>query len=1630
MSLDNEILEQADLEALRLYDPHSMLHQEISAKIKQIFERLFQNTDIDINDFYFTGYDSNDANAFFLDASKTKNGKNIIAVSFGLIQNVSNTEELAAIIGHECGHYLWSQLLGGRNTIFQERAADLRSVDLMINAGYNPRNVLSAEQKVFGELKYSSPTLDVHSNPFNRVEDVKTYLAKLTLERGSFPDVAPSDPEYDKFKEKIKTIRAQQPYLSYIDKNLMLFLKSTNIEKITRTPQFRDALLMYLMTDIKNISENKTRLDQLEFIYKNFDFVANPPTNIETLNLRAIFNQLMELSNENDIIEPFLPSILSHSRLDAFDNFKDLFDAVSSFYKAASSSFYDTPYVSPEFWAEQILALKKYIPLAQNLVDFRQHVISFEPSPEIIGQKPFWVLLRERKDAQLNQALDLITRYPELLKYRVNDYLYDDQGCIIAYGEEMQKILFQRREAQNIERAQNNFDSMVSARTQDLADYQKIIDFLDGKIAPDDMQKSWLDKWVYLPQMGNTDYILQKYIDYIDTNRLMDFYNHLKSTAFYRDVTTKEIELPTNATNMDIYDKIGEILNMRSITVFYNTFDAYMKLAAHYHDTGDINAERNIYAQLDDVVSEAKRLIPDKNDSTSIWAVIYNHINNNLPRPASKNIFYCMPPLCDIMTDGIVNDLESNKSEIITNIMNTLGFKRLPQTEEELIFVIEKLGDYLFGKKYPDPDHEQDMRKAEKIFAAMKRYRHLFYNDALRIATEEVEREEAENQKNEPKDQDFAKDLYDDLPPETKYIMSSVHGRASDLSLAIPLLATFLNSGYKCNPVNVLKVCRKTYFYEMREFADIFTKLIPDESFNSLNLDDKIYLYEFLDTCRGFSKTNANKNRFIKQIVNEIITYPDYDIAVGYAERILMRKHIAFQEYDKNRLDIEFANEREKLLEFYSDYWANKLGQDDNSEESARAAQNLVNFLQDKDNNFSSSIAGELSDRIANKICAQENVTAILDSVNNKTIKGTDAERADYFGRGAEAFLNFVAKAPNVALATIEFINNELTDDSINTFINAIQSELKIHSYKMEAINFDVSYSEEFLTKESLTVLHENFWAANLQLRAYLMNHLLNGYSTKEDDKLQLILDMFFKSDSEYYDDAKLILKCIYQNLDSVERNLVLAALIASGKKSGENEMTAGTAVGRGLKMFLQNKGPAFIKFGQLLSYIPNLDPDIRHELSTLRDKAKIPSRAELFEMLTTSLPNSEYQKITHVGQILGAGSFFVTVQVKYDGKDCVISLMRPHTKKLTTDGINMIAKTIKDMAAKDKKFAVLQNIVNQARDSAYSEIDIEQDYEKYTEAIKIYESLKIHTPMGDYSPDVARWIAYGSAPDKTNSYKIMEMSPGVPLTSDELTEEERHDMALAYTTLELAILLSGNKWDTDRHAGNQNFLNKDLCEFCIGIFDTGAQMKTAPKRRDKRMIGYLLYTLINGIRDGKQISEILNTKIQDIDRLCKMFGISTAYIDGVQRGLTALSDIIQYQKEIRDDNGNIVQEAKSLTATDLENIAMAILQSGIIDKTLLNTTKAHFILDMLAFWKPKGELPTTNLEDYDNPISITVGPEITNQIQTRIINKAASEIEKIIEEKRKQEHLGVKIGLTEKKQDPTTPKNDFSNRM
>jgi len=294
-----------------------------------------------------------------------------------------------------------------------------------------------------------------------------------------------------------------------------------------------------------------------------------------------------------------------------------------------------------------------------------------------------------------------------------------------------------------------------------------------------------------------------------------------------------------------------------------------------------------------------------------------------------------------------------------------------------------------------------------------------------------------------------------------------------------------------------------------------------------------------------------------------------------------------------------------------------------------------------------------------------------------------------------------------------------------------------------------------------------------------------------------------------------------------------------------------------------------------------------------------------------------------------------------------------------------------------------------------------------------------VHTPSGDYSPDVARWMNYGADENGDNAFKIMEMAPGESLISGEMTEEEKHDMAMAYVTLELSILLSGARWDTDRHAGQQNFYNKSFQDFCIGIFDTGAQMNADPNRHDKVMLGHLLYELIRGVRGGKKIADVLNTKIKTLDSAGKTFGFDTLYIDGVQRGLIALSDIIEYQKEIKDKDGNIIQERRTLSESDLQNIIVAVLESGVIDKTVKRTITAKAILNKLRILRP-GWFKTLGegINTAPSEISVEYTGDTPQLSRVGLLVKARQEIEKLLQKKRDEEHLGINKDLITKSDD------------
>lgn len=1578
------ILNDNDFEGLRLYPENGKLHKIIGNQIKNVFEKMFQNTDVNFDDFYFTGFDSDNPNAFFIEKSKTNTDKNIIAVSRGLIKSLDSVEELAAIIGHESGHYLWSELLGGKNTIFQERGSDLYSVDLMMNAGYNPRYIISAQKKIFGDLNYESSTLDVHGNSFSRVSDVEAYITKIATERGDFPPVDKDvNPDWKKFQSDVHRQYEIEGYDTYLDKKLKEKFKTKDITKLNRIDVLR---LFYDEIKSDNITNYTIRLDDFYSKFKNLNIPENKSSQeIYVLqNIFLLLNSKLNKITKTDNIIRFLRNILYESKLEKFGPFMEQYQNIASFIK-----YYDDEFMA-EFFAKRILNLSWTVDFIKSFKD--SSYPRFYPfGQNNVGKMLPWDKLYSYNNKYITDALGYFGLsddnfynnriYSKKEAYDKEDYYFGKNKIVIAFGDKAHELYERDRKNQFM----TWFNSYIEESNKNIDDFLSLMnDFMlyeSGKLSFEQFVEKMNHVGPKKYLLGLTgDYkigvfddekikLMQKYK--IDLTPVYQFYQKLQNSKFYKDYvkTSPEFSLyPVLDKNVDINVLIGRINFLLNVSNLYNPYQMYMHVLCDFADKLSLtqnkdnhNIASEIYLSLlhnrpvFNQISHDKNLyqdnwqdIEEKRKNIDIYDLIYKkYFDEKIPHGSARN-----PVIAVTLPVYLVNALERDMKlfgkspDLLPGILSSFGITKMPENNQELIVVLAAL------------------QNKDKNAWGLRR-------NVLQIMC---------------------------------YVLADYMTRGYQLDI-ISVLDTFLDFDLEQNSSAIVR--------------EIFAKHIKLDYFNKLSLDNKIRLYEFMDEKNLFSQTTANKNLFIKIIVDEIVQNK-HPKSVQFAQNFLTRQPNSDMGLVASG-DFQFAAERTKLIDFYADYWANKFGVDDASDKYLNKVQtefvDFVNSSKDGNNNklFSSMIAKSLGNAVSEKIVAQEHVAKILGDLGREPVRGSTAEKYDSYGRFAEYAFSELAHNKNTAKASIEFLNEKLSNESIDKLLRVIVNELNKEK------------AELWCSAETLTLIHENFWDADLPVRAYLMNRLLNAYSTNDKDKLKFVVDMYFDSKSKYYNDAVLVLNSVYNNLQDYEKSLILSALCASGQNDGATQgLSSGTQVGRGLKMFLQTKGAAFVKFGQLLSYLPTLDSDIRKELSTLREKANIPTRADLFEMMKNSLPESEMKKISRVGKILGGGSFYVTVQVKYDGQDCVVALMRPHTRDLTISGINMISRSIDDMAKQDKSYAALKNIVEQARDSSFSEIDIQQDYKKYEHAVDVYQNLTVKTPYGRYSPDVAKWLAWGADSNKENAYKIMEMAPGMSLTSAKISEAEKHDFAIAYTALELMILLSGERWDTDRHAGQQNFYNKDFRDFCIGIFDTGAQMKDAPKKSDKIMLGHLLYELVRGARAGHSIGDVLTNKIKKIDDIGKQFKIDTMYIDGVQRGLTALSDIIEYQKEIKDENGNVVQESKSLSEDDLQNIITAVLDSGMVDKTVMKSIVGKAIINKLYVLRPGWfkSLPE-GIKQTTSNISIFYNGYKNNRKTINELNKSAEEIKRRLQENMSKKHLGVEIGLTEK-----DDKNTFINSV
>ncbi|MBN1325162.1 MAG: hypothetical protein JW974_03000 [Alphaproteobacteria bacterium] len=784
--------------------------------------------------------------------------------------------------------------------------------------------------------------------------------------------------------------------------------------------------------------------------------------------------------------------------------------------------------------------------------------------------------------------------------------------------------------------------------------------------------------------------------------------------------------------------------------------------------------------------------------------------------------------------------------------------------------------------------------------------------------------------------------------------------------------------------------------------------------FPNYNFGKAFRIYQHMENLGWFSKNESNQSELINILINNIKNM-SRDDREKYSFMLISGVYEDENNIRKNE-DLRFPNQKNELMNIFIDSIYEKLGKDDSSEKYKEKINGIIKSLEKeieitsfKDRSIlSKPDKAKLFRLLSDKIVSQEKLSQILGKKRVVAVGDKDAQSNDLKARLFEGFLAFLEQSNKRSVATIEFLNRKLTPESMNKFRTDINDG-----------NVSTDLQDKYLNTEFLELVYNSFWTEDLGFRSIVMNKLLNRVSSKskEEDKIKdqiaYVCDMHFSKEDKYRKDAELIFETAIMAFEPFERSLILSAIASADENKDSEHQNASKSVGAGLRMFFENMGPAWVKFGQLLSYVPELPSEIREDLGKLKDKADIPPRWELFDSIKNTLPDELQKNIISVDEILGAGSFWVTAKIKYvdiktgNVQDKVLSLLRPYALEKSRSGFKVIEKAVSDMARKDKKYKSLLKVAQQAKSSAEYEVDVVHGNKQFEKAKELYGDISININGEKFIPNVANWEYYGVGKDKVG-YKIMELARGKTLDKASASAEEKRKMALAYVTIELTNLFKGDVWDIDRHMGQQNFEKVNL-GYNVNIYDTGAQMKKAPNKTDKILLAEVLYGLIRAARTGIPMDQQILKTIKNMDKLETYLKVDTNYVADVQKGLLALSDIIEYQKEIKDKDGNIIQERLTLSEDDLTNAIEAVYENPSAEITIKMSLAGKVMLNKLRPLR-KGWISSLKegvKKNLKNPIKIELKPFIS---ETNSVNfdKPESEISDIINNDNSEKILGI----------------------
>ena len=506
----------------------------------------------------------------------------------------------------------------------------------------------------------------------------------------------------------------------------------------------------------------------------------------------------------------------------------------------------------------------------------------------------------------------------------------------------------------------------------------------------------------------------------------------------------------------------------------------------------------------------------------------------------------------------------------------------------------------------------------------------------------------------------------------------------------------------------------------------------------------------------------------------------------------------------------------------------------------------------------------------------------------------TQDKKAITYTYGLET-ITFALQNGVVSYETLkEFLLGDNTEEALHSSYKKITEE--INNYGKNRNWYDENKAKELLSKltpNHLRQIKKEFNSAPLEAKATIINMITEGNDWRQN--FNYVADKLFQDAGDLGNVGKEFLYNYISSRNNSEKNFYLSAIYTASYNKGDQREIPNSpytkeqrSLAQGLRLFLENSGPAGTKLAQAMSSYNDVPMFIRHEMQKAKSNANPPPRWTVFEWIKNS--EKELQKEGKLGKKLGSASFFVTYDMLgKDGSSKVVKILRSGSKIKADREFAIYLETLKLIKDKFKGIETFNRLVSNASSMVDVETNLKIGKEQLDHAKGLYPS-KITTDNIEFNFKVMDWE------QTSNNWAVMQKAEGCDF--NQLPPTYKKTVAKAIFETELANMLSGKRFDSDRHSGQYKI---DPQTNTIGIFDTGSISVIEPTEKEKLVLGQVLASTVINLKNNKSqdVASILCSEIDKAISLhyqeeLKINSTIPPYLSEFQRGLLALTDFLQ----------------------------------------------------------------------------------------------------------------------------------------